>query len=243
MFDKSLIFLDQCTDSELEDLVNLIKEQSTEYLTPRAVYKKYYPQHSKYVEAIKEEIQWFGGNTIANAWRGHGVLYSEIVRDVADKLDVDYCSFDTDESIEARILLHFLQKAYDRMSPEQQEQCGIDSFQIRLTQQRLSLIPYANMAAMTIFQLGGFQSYQLSVIVANTVWKFLFNKGLSFAANSTLTKALSLWAGPIGWAITLAWATIDIAGPAYRVTIPAVIYIAMLRRKQAYEQAQRDKIA
>ena len=219
MFDKSLIFLDQCTDSELEDLVNLIKEQSTEYLTPRAVYKKYYPQHSKYVEAIKED------------------------RDVADKLDVDYCSFDTDESIEARILLHFLQKAYDRMSPEQQEQCGIDSFQIRLTKQRLSLIPYTNMAAMTIFQLGGFQSYQLSVIVANTVWKFLFNKGLSFAANSTLTKALSLWAGPIGWAITLAWATIDIAGPAYRVTIPTVIYIAMLRRKHAYEQAQRDKIA
>jgi uncharacterized protein YaaW (UPF0174 family) len=70
------------------------------------------------------------------------------------------------------------------------------------------------------------------------VWKHLFNKGLTFAGNSTLTKALSTWAGPLGWAITLTWATIDISGPAYRVTIPAVIYTIMLRRKYSIKPAE-----
>ena len=38
----------------------------------------------------------------------------------------------------------------------------------------ISLIPYGNAAAMTAFTLGGFQSYQLAVIIANSVWKLLF---------------------------------------------------------------------
>jgi uncharacterized protein YaaW (UPF0174 family) len=59
----------------------------------------------------------------------------------------------------------------------------------------------------------------------------------TFAANSTLTKAFSLWAGHIGL-VTATWATIDKSGPAYRVTIPAVIYTIMLRRKYSIKPAE-----
>lgn len=73
-------------------------------------------------------------------------------------------------------------------------------------------------------------AYKTALIVANTVWKILFGHGLSFAANRTITKGISVFAGPIGWAITGAWTLVDLSGPAYRVTIPAVIQIAFLRQ-------------
>ena len=78
-------------------------------------------------------------------------------------------------------------------------------------------------------------SYKIAVIVANWVWRQLFNRGLSFAAGSSLTRILGMWAGPVGWSITILWSIFDIAGPAYRVTIPAVIQIALLRQKKIYE--------
>ncbi|WP_338420424.1 hypothetical protein, partial [Aeromonas veronii] len=37
--------------------------------------------------------------------------------------------------------------------------------------------------------------------------------------------------GPIGWVISGVWAAVDLAGPAYKVTIPCVIHVAMLRKK------------
>lgn len=87
-----------------------------------------------------------------------------------------------------------------------------------------------------VFRAGGFKSYQLTLIVVNAVMKALIGRGLSFAGNAALTRTMAILTGPIGWAITGIWTAIDIAGPAYRVTIPAVIQVAALRQKFLYEQ-------
>ncbi|AGQ95809.1 hypothetical protein cje11_01026 [Campylobacter jejuni subsp. jejuni 60004] len=50
-------------------------------------------------------------------------------------------------------------------------------------------------------------------------------------ANATLTRALSLFSGPVGWTIMTTWTALDLASPAYRVTIPAVLQIIILRLK------------
>ncbi|MDE6045338.1 MAG: hypothetical protein K2F85_07480 [Helicobacter sp.] len=41
---------------------------------------------------------------------------------------------------------------------------------------------------------------------------------------------MGVFLGPIGWIITALWTALDIAGPAYRVTIPATIQIACMRQ-------------
>ncbi|WRD02806.1 flagellar biosynthesis protein FlgG [Helicobacter pylori] len=46
-----------------------------------------------------------------------------------------------------------------------------------------------------------------------------------------LKKTLGILAGPIGWIITSALVSINLAWPAYRVTVPACVLIATLRRK------------
>lgn len=86
-------------------------------------------------------------------------------------------------------------------------------------------------AVQSAIKLGGFASYKVAVIVANAVARALLGRGLSFAANAALTRWIGVFAGPIGWAVTIAWTALDIAGPAYRVTIPAVIQIAYMRVK------------
>ncbi len=54
-----------------------------------------------------------------------------------------------------------------------------------------------------------------------------------------LKKTLGILAGPIGWVITGALVSINLAEPAYRVTVPACVLIATLRLKQ---KAERERL-
>ncbi|NOJ65035.1 hypothetical protein P741_001615 [Helicobacter pylori H13-1] len=56
-----------------------------------------------------------------------------------------------------------------------------------------------------------------------------------------LKKTLGILAGPIGWVITGALVSINLAGPAYRVTVPACVLIAALRLKLKAEQEAKQK--
>ncbi len=82
--------------------------------------------------------------------------------------------------------------------------------------------------------MGGFKSYQLTPIVINAAMKAMIDRGLTFAGNAALTRVAAIMTAPIEWVITGLWTAIDLAGPAYRVTIPAVIQIAFLRQKLEY---------
>jgi uncharacterized protein YaaW (UPF0174 family) len=46
-------------------------------------------------------------------------------------------------------------------------------------------------------------------------------------------------AGPIGWAALAGWTSSDIASPAYRVMIPAVIMVASMRFRQTAKLTQK----
>ncbi|WQY06181.1 cell division protein CrgA [Helicobacter pylori] len=48
-------------------------------------------------------------------------------------------------------------------------------------------------------------------------------------------------AGPIGWVITGALVSVNLAGPAYRVTVPACVLVATLRKKLKTEREAKQK--
>lgn len=56
-----------------------------------------------------------------------------------------------------------------------------------------------------------------------------------------LKKTLGILAGPIGWVITGALVSVNLAGPAYRVTVPACVLVATLRKKLKAEQEANEK--
>ncbi len=56
-----------------------------------------------------------------------------------------------------------------------------------------------------------------------------------------LKKTLGILAGPIGWVITGALVSINLAGPAYRVTVPECVLIAALCLKLKAEQERLEQ--
>lgn len=53
---------------------------------------------------------------------------------------------------------------------------------------------------------------------------------------------MGILAGPIGWVITGTLVSVNLAGPAYRVTVPACVLVATLRLKlKAEREANKTK--
>lgn len=230
--DVDLEFLHDMKSEELNELVEvLIKDKDgelrfAECITTHELYKTHFPNHNEYIELILEEIQTFGGNSFANMLRGGGVKYKEILCEVCDKMKVNYNKNSSTTRIEENLFMKILEDSIEKMTVEDLKEL-LDTLNLKTTNYTKNALM---IGLQTAIKQGGFKSYQIALIVANAVWKAIFGKGLSFVANKTLTKYMSIFAGPIGWAITGVWTAIDVAGPAYRVTIPAVIQVAFLRQ-------------
>ena len=240
--DLGLEFLSNVPSTDLDPLVQILTknkhgdERPTEELTTHDRYKESNPDHHAYWDLIAAEIQCFGANTLATLLRGgEGVLYREVLTDVCDKMKVNYNSDSSVDAIELNLMMKVLTDSMKKMSPEEIEAVCND---LGLSPTRYT--PEAVTIALRMaIKLGGFLPYKIAVIVANAVAKALIGRGLSFAANAGLTRLMGAFAGPIGWALSAVWLLLDIAGPAYRVTIPAVIMVAYLRAESAKEKIEQ----
>jgi uncharacterized protein YaaW (UPF0174 family) len=243
--DPDLEFLKYLRSKDLENLVNILiydknnNKRITQQLTLSPQFKKYYPNHNKYWRDIAAELQKYGGNTISNKLRGgKGVLYKEILMDVCDELKVKYNKYAPTKVIENELLLHIARETLNKFSRKELEKL---QKQFHLKNNILNKKNLLRLVQI-IFKKGGFKSYQLSVSIANSFVKTIAGKGLNFSTNAFLTKSLSVIMGPISKIFFIIWSLKNISGPAYRVTIPAVIVIAVLRKKYEYQQKIKEKL-
>ncbi len=239
-YDADLEFLGECTDEQLKNLAEVLiydkdgEKRIAEFITISDEYKTYGERYSRYWKLIAEELQKFGGNTIANTFRlGRGVKYDEILNDVLDNLKISYSK--SSHIIEKENDL--IERIFDDMlkdMPAEKRMELVKDMDLKTT----SFTDQAIMAAVQAgIRAGGFLSYQITVMVANYVARLLLNRGLTLATNAALTKGLSLFIGPIGWAVTGIWTAFDIAGPAMRVTLPACVIVASLRKSIIYQKS------
>lgn len=220
--------LERASDADLLPLVEYMLKKLSNGIDTDERYKSDPKKPTSYADLIADEIRLFGGNTFANLARGGvGVPYREVVCDVADKMKVSYNKVSTVERIELLIVQKIFEDSIEKMTEEDRQKL-IKDLGIR----GIPVGSSATMIMQAIIKMGGFKSYQIAVIVANSIAKFILGRGLSFAANASLTKIMSIFAGPLGWVISSLWTLIDIAGPSYKTTIPCVIHVAMLRQKQ-----------
>lgn len=165
-----------------------------------------------------------------------GVLYREVLVDVAEKLNVNFNKNSSVEHIEQNVLMKVFEDITKQMTTAQLQ---------RLTQElklpTTTFTPAAMTASfITIFKAGGFKSYQLSLIIANAIMLLLFNRGLAFGANTALTRTLGILSGPVGVSLTAALTLLNTASPAFRVTVPTVVCIAALRAEWSINTQQHD---
>lgn len=228
---KDFDILDEFSNEELDVLVKLMldKGNATELLTLDENYKLYNPDHKRYVDKIKEELSLFAGNSVINMFRGNGVPYREMLLDVCEKTKTPFNKKASLERIENALLEKVLEDAWEKLSDEEKEKLFKDTPMGNIGGVGASVLIGA-------FRAGGFASYQLTLLIVNTIAKAILGHGLPLLVNAALARALGILTGPIGIALTALWTIHDIAGPAYRVTIPATIYIAALRRVHQSEQ-------
>ncbi|MDK0573165.1 DUF3944 domain-containing protein [Clostridium perfringens] len=232
LYDKDLEFIRFCSNEDLDMLHDYILKDRHgnfrlgEMLTVKDLYKQNYPNHHLYWKDLLEEFQKYGGNTFANIFRKTGVPYRKILIDVCNKMKVNFNEKSKIEVIEEKLFDKILIDTLDNMSDE-----DIQRLARELNCTNIKGKQSVIMAFQAIFKSGGFKSYQLLVIVANALAKTVLGRGLSFTTNALLTKGASILVGPIGWTITGLWTAVDIAGPAYRVTLPSCIQIAYMRKK------------
>lgn len=81
-------FLSVCNNDELDPIVEIILNASTNFLSIDETYKENAPNHKAYYKVIADEIRLFGSNSFASIFRGGGVPYDEVLLDVCEKLDV-----------------------------------------------------------------------------------------------------------------------------------------------------------
>ena len=236
--DNDLNFLEKCDNEDLRELFKLLaydpkddEERFTGTLLMSDEFKRYGHDYKKYWQRIAEELQLFGGNTISNIFRGgSGVLYREILEDVAKEQKISFEKYNSTINIENKLILKVSEEIFNSLSEEEQRKLieelteNNDDLKKMLSSYK-SGIPYAKIGTSIIREIlkrGGFATYKLTLIVVNMLWKKLFGKGLSIVAG--------FLSGPIAIALN-AWILVDIASPAMRVTFPAVFLIATLRKK------------
>ncbi len=238
--DPGLAFLQFCQHSDLKDLVDILttdkgERRWAEYLTGDERFKRHRNDLPKAWEMIAAEFQRFGADALASLIRGgEGVVYREILTDVCSRLNITVGEAEDFAAIEARLLAKVLAKSWEKMSDEERIEfakaagpafagAGFDP---------VKMAPAALLAALQgAILAGGFAAYQVAMVIANGAARMVLNRGLALAANAGLARAIGIFAGPVGWAISGILAFPMLTGPAYRVTIPAALVTACLRQK------------
>lgn len=233
--DPDLNLLGQCSNEELQLLVSILTTDPrdgdtrwTESLTSTPEYRLLAPEHRRYWQLIAAELQRYGANTLVSLMRlGQGVTYREILGDVCDKLDVSYNLKSTTETIELCLLMKVLEKSLDQMTPEELATFS-RNMQLDLTNPTPQLILMAVQAAIRTSSLA---ALELATVLSASVITSLGGIA-TWGTVVVASRALSVIAGPVAIALSSAWMISDIAGPAYRVTIPACIIVAWLRQQR-----------
>lgn len=235
MNDNLISVLERADNEDLKtlcDIITLRKDGTpriSDSLTKTEGYRRNYPHRMKsLIPGIVKELGLYGSNTFVSLFKGEGADYSAILRKVARRLKVSFRDTLSDEVIEG----YMLQKLFDDMS----EQLTDEELRTMAREFGVKPLRYSRQAIVAALQMsirhGGIYGLAWSMNVANAVARQTVGRGIAaFASGSVLSRSLSVLAGPIGWALTAAWTAYDIAGPAYRVIVPAVIQIAYLRQK------------
>ena len=234
--------LDKLTNEELDVLVKIIVEKGwqTESLSKDKDYKKYYPDHKKYVDKIKNELSLMGGDTLANVARflmgkGSSISYREMLKDVCKKLGIEYEESTLDGELEYDLLATVLKKAFDKLS-EVEQNIILDI--LRDNSNEIT----ANNLFYKIFADDRKEKYLLAVFVSNTLAKTVCGRDLSLLKDIEVINELKVLTAPLGSILMNVDKTYDITGPAYRITLPAIVYIAAMKQIKKNDENKRKNI-
>ena len=157
--------------------------------------------------------------------------YLQLVRDVAKTLQISWTEEETEAELEQRIYLQVFHQAVEQLSLDEKEPL-----------RQLLAKEGANAEDVERLFLEGTLRHFLPAVGYLVSWNVARLVATAFAREAGAgllgEGVAAAWLGPLGLALGALVVGWDLAGPAYRKTIPTVVQIAYLR-----EKARRGKEA
>lgn len=235
--------LESASNEELAPLVGYIrKARFTQRLTSKQRYVDNVDDHRQYANEIYREICRFGGNSVANLYRGYGASYEDVVRDVAKLLKVKNRKKLSLIELESQIAQEVMRKAMKKASPEQREELEQAMRDAGMGREELRAF-YAGRALKAVV---GAQVYRavmarVTYLVANALGRQFLGYGVSLAAKAAMSRAGATALGPVVGGVLLVGSIAHVAsGPGYRVTVPCVLHITMLRHERIHKSSEDE---
>lgn len=193
----------------------------------------------KGIEKLAREILWDGSNTIMTwviRW-GKPVNYDEIVCDVADKVKVQYDKeqIKNESELELLIVTHLVKKHFESMSEEKRSEFEKHLNELGKEYAEFWSAILSGNSAMILIIMQTLGRQALAQILTILIQRIVVT-----TAAITVATRLAALAVPFLNVAMAVWLVIDIAGPAYRKTVPTVFQIALLRLQNSANEG--DKI-
>ena len=175
---------------------------------------------------LVDEIRLDGSNTITSLFRGwEGVDYDEIVRDVASKMDVPYADTEDERKIETRLLEKLIEKYLKNASPEERE--NVKEILGEAGEEYMGNPRHLLEGGLLGFLISNVGRQVTAQIVERIVLYIMARQGVKQAGKAA--AQIAGFAVPILNIVLATWTVIDVAGPAFRKTVPTVLEVALYR--------------
>ena len=231
--DYDLDFMRRCSNDDLRKLCDILTFNNSgnyrigERLTKTDAYIENYPENMR--EVIPEmclQLQNYGTNSIVTlVHSGRPDSYEDIVRRVCKKMKVDIGDATDAVDMERLLLQNVCETAIEKMSEEELRELA-DEAGIKAKRPTKQLIVAAILTAIKkkpqIFS-------RVAVYITTRIMALLGGRAAAAAGAKVVQEAFGVAAGPVGWIVLTAWTVWDIASPAYRVVIPALLQVAIMR--------------
>lgn len=189
--------------------------------------------------SMLEDALWRNSRSVFGRILGDKPVYSSVVKQVADKLDIPYSGVET-KTLEVRIARHVFQTVWEKMTPEQKEKMEDE---LRRMAQKFDkggeLAKSASIfAALTAAKLSGFGVYLLASTSLGALTGAV-GTTLPFIVYTTMSSAIATVLGPVGLIGAGLFAIWKLSGPNYQRLISAIVYVSMLRSEQELREEER----
>ncbi len=192
---------------------------------------------------LDREIRYLGSAELAYFVRwlsgDHpGVAFREVLRDVAKTLKVDLKPLGSDREVLEDLVEQYATKQFASFSPEKQQEL-LESLGVEQDRAASFIKKSAGIFAVpALLQAFGIIVVDglIKTVIFGTIAKIV-GKQLSAKLFQMLVARFPWWVrwvGPITWGASVSWAVIDLQGPAYRKTVPAVLYLGLCGLRDRY---------
>jgi len=241
--DKDLAFLASCQNDDLRTLCDILTYNNkgeirlSEQLTDTDAYLNCYPDKMNLMTAeIEEELRKFGSNTVRTFCRkGEADSYETIVRRVCKRMGVKVNDCDNTLTMERELLTTICEQTTSKLSDEELRKLA-DKAEIPHKSLNHQMLVSAILFAI---RRNTYLLTEMIYYVTYRIANMLLGRWITIMGMSTVGRYLSIAAGPVGWAVVAGWTLSDIASPAYRIMIPAVIMVASMRFRQSAAITQK----